>query len=124
MLKDSACVVAVLAGPWLCSQAACTPASSGGCAGDDACSNSGGAEPGDGPEVGDGSPDEQHGTCSGIAQCGYPPHCALGCYLKVGFNTTDPSEDTCAGVPDPCNQFYGASLCAAQGCLWSVGGSD
>jgi hypothetical protein len=60
------------------------------------------------------------GTCSGLGQCGYPPHCALGCYLKVGYNATDPTEDTCAGAPEPCAQLYDESLCAAQGCTWSA----
>jgi hypothetical protein len=70
-----------------------------------------------------GGEETSGGTCSGFGRCGFPPHCALGCYLMVG-PTLSPSEDTCAGTPDPCDQFYGQSLCETQGCQWTGPGSD
>jgi hypothetical protein len=79
----------------------------------------------DGAAALDGSAVEAGGgTCTGVGQCGSPPHCALGCYLMLGLNALDSTEDTCAGAPEPCDQFFTQPLCEAQGCTWTGPGSD
>jgi hypothetical protein len=128
-------VATSLFSPVACSSTSDRCTTNAGCPGDRPCDANGGcqdtgaegsasASDGGAERSDAGGEETSGGTCSGFGECGFPPHCALGCYLRVGPNPVDPSVDTCGGTPDPCDQFYGLSLCETLGCQWTGPGSE